>query len=71
MTRKSVGKPLVFLINLFWKAFLVLGTLIKVIKEGTFFCPQSNLPVTVDNQTITLHEYSSQKVASNCGFRPQ
>lgn len=43
----------------------------KVIKEGTFFSHQSNLPATVDNHIITHHEYISQKVASNCGFRPQ
>lgn len=43
----------------------------KVIKEGAFFSHQSHLPATVDNRIITLHEYSYQKAASNCGLRPQ
>lgn len=64
--RKCVVKSSVLFINLLWKAFLVLGTLIKLLEKAFFSCHQGSFPGLVYKHIITLYEYSYQLFASNC-----
>ena len=48
-----------------------ISNMIKCWEKAFFPSCQGHLPAIVDNHITTLYEYSYQKLASNCCYRPQ